>query len=320
MFRFMTISVLLLILGFVLLVLGAERLLEGSVSLAARYNISNVVVGLIIVSLCTSAPEFFSSLKATYISPDIAISNILGSNIFNILGILGLVSILTPVSTRPFNYRVELLLLFLSGGLFAFFLNYNLLSLSPSTKIYSITQLEACILLFVLLASLGFSILKNKKAGSSKPKLPALAAELAYIFLGVLLLSLGSHFAITNSLVIAKHFGLSPNFIGLTLIGVATGLPELITSLIASYKKQTDIAIGNIVGSNLFNLLGVIGGVSIIHPIKVYSRLEHNTDLLFASLCVLILFLSMAFRPRISKFTATMYLCLYISFITWKLL
>lgn len=316
----MIISTLLLILGFVLLVLGAQRLLEGSISLAARYNISNVIVGLIIVSLCTSAPEFFSSLKASYLAPDIAISNIIGSNIFNILGILGLVSLLMPISTRPFKYKLELFLLFLSGGLFALFLNYDLFSLSPSTKIYDITQLEACILLFILFLSLGFSILKNKKAESSLPKLNTVIIELAYIFLGVFLLSIGSHFAITNSIIIAKGFGLSQNFIGLTLVGVATGLPELITSLIASYKKQNDIAIGNIVGSNLFNLLGVIGGVSIIQPIKVYSILEHNTDLLFASFCVLILFFSMIFKPRISKLTATIYLCLYISFITWKLL
>lgn len=312
-------SFLLLLLGFSLLILGAERLLEGSISLAARYNIPSIIVGLIIVSLCTSAPEFFSSLKATYIGPDIAISNILGSNIFNILGILGVVSVLQPISTRPFVYKTELLLLFLSGGLFAFFLNNSPFANSTSTTNYSITQVEGSILLLILIVSLLYSVLKSKKTQNPPPQLNSIIIELCYIVLGISLLSIGSHFAITHSIIIAKWLGWSQSFIGLTVVGVATGLPELITSLMAIYKKQSDIAIGNIVGSNLFNLLGVIGGVSLIHPINVMQSTTHLTDILFSSLCALLLFFTMLWKANISRMTGILYLCLYISFIGWRL-
>lgn len=316
----MIISFLLLILGFSLLVLGAERLLEGSISLATRYNIPNIIVGLIIVSLCTSAPEFFSSLKATFIAPDIAVSNILGSNIFNILGILGLVAIFQPISTRPFDYKTELLLLFFSGGLFALLLIYNPFPFNQTTNGYSITKTEGGLLLLILIASLLYSVLKSKKTTPTTPHLKSLVKELGYIILGVSLLSIGSHFAIIHSIIIAKWLGWSQSFIGLTVVGVATGLPELITSLVATYKKQTDIAIGNIVGSNLFNLLGVIGGVSLIHPISLLNITDHLTNLLFASLCVLLLLFTMLWKTNISRAIGIVYLGLYIGFIGGQLI
>lgn len=315
----MSISFLLLFLGFVLLVLGAERLLEGAVSLAARYKVPNVIVGLVVISLCTSAPEFFSSLKATYIAPDIAISNILGSNIFNILGILGFIAILHPISTRPFEYKAELFLLTLAGLLFGFFLNTNLFSDNRLNQAYVITQIEGGILVLTLIGSLLFSALKSKQTNSTAPSLNSPLKELIYISLGVTLLSIGSHFAITHSIIIATHLGWSQNFIGLSLVGVATGLPELVTSLIAIYKKQPDIAIGNIVGSNLFNLLGVIGGVSLIHPISVASKTGHITDLIFSSFCALLLLVTALWKTKISRLTGAIYFLLYISFIGWKL-
>ncbi|MBE8221794.1 MAG: hypothetical protein HAW60_03595 [Bdellovibrionales bacterium] len=316
----MAVSILLLLLGFVLLTLGAERLLSGSISLAARYNIPNIIVGLIIVSLCTSAPEFFSSLKASYISPDISVSNILGSNIFNILGILGLISILQPISTRPFEYKKELILLFLSGGLLAFFLISNPFSSSTINNSYIITKPEGFILILVLMFSLLRSVLKSKKIKAATPKLNSLIIELSYIILGVALLITGSHFAITHSIVLAKWLGLSQSFIGLTVVGVATGLPELITSLVSVYKKQHDIAITNIVGSNLFNLLGVIGVVSLINPINVMQNTSHLTDILFSSLCAILLFFTMLWKANISKIIGIIYICLYICFIWWKLI
>lgn len=313
----MSISVLLLLLGFSLLVLGAERLLEGATSLAARYNVPNLIVGLIIISLCTSAPEFFSSLKATYMAPDIAISNILGSNIFNILGILGLVAILHPISTRPFAYKTELILLMAAGLVFGVFLNTN--PFFSTSSQYVITKIEGGILVFILIASLFYSAIKSEKTKNTLPKLNSIIKELFYIALGVSLLSLGSHFAITYSIVIAQALGWSQNFIGLSVVGVATGLPELITSLVAIYKKQPDIAIGNIVGSNLFNLLGIIGVVSLIHPIGVVSNSAHIIDLIFASLCAFLLLATAALKTRLSRLTGIIYLLLYIGFISWKL-
>ncbi|MBE8162617.1 MAG: sodium:calcium antiporter [Bdellovibrionaceae bacterium] len=315
----MVISLLLLLLGFALLALGAERLLEGCLSLSARYNIPHIIVGLVIISICTSAPEFFSSLKATYTSPDIALSNVLGSNIFNILGILGISSLLRPINTRPLEYVKELVLLIFSGVVLMLFLNKNLFFKSPSPNHYIITQVEGGILLLILISSLLYTALKSKKVVSTAFKLPSIFIELGYIALGIVLLIMGSRLAINHSIILARWLGWSESFIGLTLVGVATGLPELITSIVAIYKKHSSIAIGGIVGSNLFNLLAVLGGVSLIHPIAPTKNITHLTDLLVSILAAVLLLFTMLYKTSISRITGIIYLCLYISFIAWRL-
>lgn len=278
----MLISLLLLALGFVLLVKGADWFVDGSSSIAARLGIPQLVIGLTIVAMGTSAPEAAVSVTAALRdSADITIGNVVGSNILNILIILGLAASLTTISVakstvfREIPYMIFTTVLLLVLGLDG-----------------TITLLDGVILWAAFLVYLGylFRMAKNGEAGAdgSINCERALWKSALWTVVGLVLIILGSDIAVDAAASIARVLGLSERLIGLTIVALGTSLPELFTSVSAAKKGNADIAIGNIVGSNIFNILFVVGSSALITPIPFASAFLTDTVIAIAAAVLLL--------------------------------
>lgn len=263
------LQVLLLAAGFFMLVKGADIFVDGASSVAAKFGIPQLVIGLTIVAMGTSAPEAAVSITAAIKgSADITIGNIVGSNILNILIILGISSVITPITVAkstmhietPFMIGITLLLLALGlDGLLGVFSGIALLLLFGGYLAY----------LFVMA--------KRDKHDEPEAEKVSVARSIIWIVLGFVLIVAGSDFAVDSATTLARFFGLSERFIGLTIVALGTSLPELFTSVVAARKGNADIAIGNIVGSNIFNILFVVGISSLIIPVPFASGFIFDT-------------------------------------------
>lgn len=267
----MTLSVLLILLSFVILTVGAELLVRGASSVGLRFGLSPLLVGLTIVAFGTSAPELAVSVKAALAGTgDIAMGNVIGSNLFNVVVILGLAALVRPLSVHLRVLRVDTPLMLAASLIFVLFL------LSGG----GLARWEGAILFAGILTYVGFSIVNARKqvvpedvhpletvGVSSSPMNLALAISL--VVGGLLLLVFGARTLVDNAVSLARALEVSEAIIGLTIIAAGTSLPELATSVVASLKKETDIAIGNIVGSNLFNVLCIAGAAGLISPIAI---------------------------------------------------
>lgn len=283
-------SVGLLILGLVVLVAGAEFLVRGGASLALRYKIRPLVVGLTVVAFGTSAPELAVSIKAALLGQgDVAAGNVIGSNIFNVAAILGLSALVCPlaVNAKLIRFDIPLMIVVAAAGIVMMWDK-------------SISRLDGAILFaglpiymyltFRLSASEGESF--AAEAESELPRQGASAlADVAMILGGLLALVLGADWFVRGAVAIARFAGLSEATIGLTIVAAGTSLPELATSIVAAFRRHTDIAVGNIVGSNIFNLLCIMGVTGLIHP---FSTVNIATSDLFVMLGVSILLLPLA--------------------------
>lgn len=259
-----------LIGGFILLVFGAEVLVRGAARLAARFGISPLIIGLTVVAFGTSAPEMAVSTQSAFMGQgDIAIGNVIGSNIFNVLVVLGLSALIIPlvVSRQLVRFDVPIMI---AAGFLAWFLALD----------GSYSRIDGLILFSCIVVYTGYLIissLKAFKAGKTlasddeyttdiNPHRFASLINTAYLVIGLILLVTGSNLLVTGAVSLAQALGLSELVIGLTIIAIGTSLPELATSLIAAWKGERDIAVGNIVGSNLFNLLAVLGLAGLVSP------------------------------------------------------
>lgn len=261
-------TILMLAAGLVALYYGAEWLVHGSASIAARCRISPLVVGLTVVAYGTSAPELLVSLIAGFDGKgDIAIGNVVGSNIFNIALILGLSALVLPLKVHAALVRWDVPVMIGVTVAAALFLLLG----------HGIGRLGGALL---LLGGAAYSwncvrwARRNPEAlpedGEAPPGISrwGWGGDVVFILGGLVVLVLGSKLLVVSAVTIAKYFGLSEAVIGLTIIAAGTSLPELATSVVASFKKQSDIAIGNIVGSNIFNILFVLGGAATVCPLK----------------------------------------------------
>ncbi len=255
---------LYLFIGFVILLYSGDLLVKGGVALSSHFKVSTLVVGVTVVSFGTSAPELFVSLDAAlHGSPDIAIGNVIGSNIANIALVLGFTAILMPLPVRSNSIKFDWPFMMGASILFYLFI------LNQQLEYY-----EGIILVFLLIVFMVWTIWKSRKESRSITndfKVAKYSISIA-VFL-ILLASVGLYFG-ANMLVgsaksIALDFGVSERVVGLTLVAFGTSVPELATSAVAAYKKEMDISIGNIIGSNIFNILGVLGVTSIIKNIFV---------------------------------------------------
>ncbi|MBN1348052.1 calcium/sodium antiporter [candidate division KSB1 bacterium] len=265
----MPASIFQIIIGLVLLTIGAEALVRGSSSLALRLKVSPVVIGLTIVAYGTSMPEMVVSVKSALADQGaIAIGNVVGSNIFNIAVILGLSSLAFPLKINIKLLRSDTPIMIIAAFLFAVFFRDHKLGF-----------FEGAVLLLFILFYIIYNFLAAKRASSTELALMKVEiAEFKYfkniyleivtILLGFSILILGAHFLIKGSVKFAQLVGMSEAVIGLTIIAVGTSLPELATSLVASIHKKPDIAVGNIIGSNIFNILGILGVATLISPIN----------------------------------------------------
>ena len=275
------LQALLLAFGFVLLVKGSDWFVDGASGIATRLRIPQLVIGLTIVAMGTSAPEAAVSISAALKgSADITIGNIVGSNILNILIILGLASAIVPIAVAKSTICVDIpFMLAITGVLLA--LGWD----------GSITLVDGLIMLILFAGYLGYMLYMAKKGGEDGEEIKDLKLwqALLYTVLGLVLIVWGADMAVDAATELARIFGLSERFIGLTVVALGTSLPELFTSVTAARKGNADIAIGNIVGSNIFNILFVVGLSAMIVPVPFTPNFRIDTMVAIAAGVMLLL-------------------------------
>ncbi len=279
-----------MLFGFIPLICGANFLVDGSSSLANKFNIPNIVIGLTIVAFGTSSPELivniFSSINQ---SPDITIGNVIGSNIFNIAFILGITSIIRGINVKTNTTWKEIPLTFLSTILAMVMMNDIAID---RKRISELSRIDGIVLLlfFIIFLSYIFSIMKS---GEFEEKIDvkkySARKSITFIIFGLVMLIIGGRIIVLFGINFARYLGISERIIGLTVIALGTSLPELTTSISAALKNNVDIAIGNITGSNIFNILFILGLSAVIYPIPLREGV--NSDILFSLFLSFILFL-----------------------------
>jgi cation:H+ antiporter len=314
------IDYLLFLPGFYLLIKGADILVEGASSLAKRLKVSDLVIGLTIVALGTSAPELAVNISASYKGQTgIAISNVLGSNIANILLILGVSSIIRNVTVKENTVWKEIPFSLLAAIIV--FLQANDVFFGAGTK-NQISRNDGLEMLafFIIFLYYIFSIAKEENIFEDEiPKLQlSLGKSIIYIIIGLILLPLGSDWVVNGAVRVAKFFGISEAYIGLTIVAIGTSLPEMATSIVAAYKKNSDISIGNVVGSNIFNVFLILGTSSVIRPLEFSTK--NNVDVVMTVLASLILFFSLFVgkKHEVERSQGILFLLIYIIYLIFR--
>ncbi|MBU0722505.1 calcium/sodium antiporter [Patescibacteria group bacterium] len=283
------LTYILFIIGFILLIKGADLLVDGASSIAKKLNISAIVIGLTIVAFGTSMPELIVNIFASARgNTDIAIGNILGSNIANILLILGISAIIYPLATKKNTVWKEIPLSLLAAIILGVMANDILID---GAGFSGLTRIDGIVLIafFIIFLYYTFGIAKiSGEADDTSIKQHDYLKSFLYIIGGLVALIIGGKWIVDGAVKIAELFNVSQSLMGLTIVAVGTSLPELATSAIAAYKKQTDIAIGNVVGSSIFNIFWILGVSSIIRPLPFSTN--SATDILMTVFASLILF------------------------------
>lgn len=307
-------NIVLIIIGFILLIKGADFLVDGSSSIAKKFHIPEIIIGLTIVSIGTSMPELFVSITSAINGySDMAVGNVIGSNICNLLLILGLSAIIKPVLFQKQTKNIEIPMSVAITVIFGIFANTNT----------GISKMEAFILIFMFLLFIAYTIFSglksmedksrdDKKVNDSKGFKNSVLFNILVVILGIVALKYGGDFVVDGAVFIAKKFSVSDAVISLTILAIGTSLPELVTSVTAAFKGNSDIAIGNIIGSNIFNILLIIGVSAVIKPITY--NVGYNIQMIILMLGMLLLF-SFPFIPpkdKISRNNGFFLLGLYV--------
>lgn len=312
----MIVSIFILIASLAVLIAGAESLVRGSASGAKKLGISPLVIGLTVVAFGTSAPELIvnivSAIKGV---PDIAIGNIVGSNIANILLILGIAAIIYPLSVKSSTVWKEIPFALL-GIILVFTMGNDVFF--DKTPLNAITRTDgfSLIAIFIIFMFYIFSIAK-KEGVSEEIKVYSWPISITLTFLGLIALFIGGKFLVDNAVILARLAGLSESLIGLTIVAVGTSLPELATSAVAAYHRQDDIAIGNIVGSNIFNVFWVLGLTGTLLQLPFNSNT--NIDVLVGVLATFLLFLFMfvGARKKLDRWQGIVFVLMYIAYTSY---
>lgn len=282
-------QIALLIIGFVMLIKGADWFVDGAAGIADKLHIPQLIIGLTIVAMGTSAPEAAISISASVQgSADIAVGNILGSNILNILIILGITSVITPLAVQKSTVKYEIPFVIIISVIF------GLIGLFDN----SIGFIDGILLWVLFIAYIAYLFIMTKKGkiqadesddedNDKKPK--KVWQLILFGIIGIALVVFGSNITVNAATEIATMFGMSERFIGLTIVALGTSLPELVTSITAALKKNADIAIGNIVGSNIFNILFVIGTSAMITPVAYQNQFLIDSIFCVATAMLLLL-------------------------------
>lgn len=313
----MVLQIVLLILGFVALIKGADIFVDGSSSLAAIFKVPSVIIGLTIVAMGTSAPELAVSTSAALKgSNEIALSNVVGSNLFNLMMVLGVCAIIKPIpidnviKKRDYPFSIIItVLLFAALGIGALrTVDFSTVQMSDNVSVVSRPIGIVLLLLFIgYLAGLIVSAKKNKTEGEAVKTMSPLKSVI-FILLGVGLIIAGGQFVVNSAKYIAAAFGMSETLIGLTVVALGTSLPELVTSIVAARKGENGLAVGNVVGSNIFNILLILGVSSALHPIPVnFASMIDFLILIVASILVYVFCLTKKINRLEGAFMALFY-------------
>lgn len=312
-------SLLFLILGFVLLYYGGEFLVKGSVKLANKLNISKLVAGMTIVSFATSSPELFVSIEAIVNkSSDIVFGNIIGSNIANIALVLGCTALFFNINVSDKTLKIDFPFLFFA----TFSVGYILYFLGK------ITFFTGLILLMILTAYLFYIISSSRNEKNSivdqeeKDDKSTYLNCFTYLILGIVLLKYGADFLVSSAIDIATLLNIEERIIAVTVVAIGTSVPELATSIVAALKKEVDLAVGNIVGSNIFNLLAVLGITALYKEIEIMNNDILSIDYLFMFIITGIFGVMLYFfdKGKINKLKGGILLLIYFSFIYYSII
>lgn len=315
----MIMTYILLIIGFVVLITGANWLVDGATSLGIRAKLSPLIIGLTIVAFGTSLPEMIVNVFACAKgSSGMAIGNILGSNVTNILLILGVSAMIYPIDVSRISIRRDIPVGFVATLVLAIMANELFLG-TGNTIMY----VEGLILFTFAALYLWLTMRKNDSYPSSvdivETALPWWKT-IVFLIIGMAGLFLGGELVSRNAQILAKSWGMSESMIGLTVVATATSLPELITSIVAAIKKNSAIAIGNVLGSNILNIFVVIGVSSLITPLKFESQLNTQLLILLIANIMLTIFIFVGKGRRISRIEGSVLLLLYIGFIVYSVM
>lgn len=313
----MIINIILLVLGFIILIKGADLFVDGASGVAANFKVSKMLIGLTIVSFGTSAPEFAVSIKSLLSgSGDIVLGNVIGSNIFNILLILGCCGIVHTLTVKSNTVKKELPITMLISTLFAVLLSDNLFDKGVKNSFTRGDGL-ALLLFFSIFIYYLFTIARNKTEKDDNEIL-SMSKSIIFTIIGLIGIVLGSNFVVDSATFLAEALGVSERIISLTIIAFGTSLPELVTSVTATKKGEYDIAIGNVVGSNIFNIGMVIGlPVVLLGGIGVISFSYIDILVMIASAVLLFMF---SFNDyKITKKEGIMFLLVFIVYYSYVL-
>lgn len=316
---------LLLITGFIMLIKGANYFVDGASSIAKFFKVPTIIIGLTIVAFGTSSPELAVNINAILKdSNNIALGNIVGSNILNILLILGITSIIKPMHINKNTLTKEFPFLILST-LVLFVLSLDIYS---KNGIKQLSKIDGFILLILFIAFFYYlinSTIKSKRtieSTSNTEESNNITKHYIYKSIGITVCGLaaiiiGGNLVVDQSVLIAKNFGISERIIGLTIVALGTSLPELVTSVVAAWKNESDIAIGNIIGSNIFNMLLILGISSWIKPLPIDS--SSYFDILFLVFATIITYILCLSKKNISRYEGLTLSFFYIAYIGYIL-
>lgn len=279
----MIVSIVLIIVGFILLIKGADFLVDGASNIAQKFHIPEIIIGLTIVSIGTSMPELVVSVNsALHGHSDIAIGNVVGSNLANVMLILGLCAAIRPLAMKKQSRLIESPMALAATIMFFIMCNTGRGSTEMVSRPEGFILLICCVLFIIyniIMAKRGNSF--DKEEGLEEElnlKIMPTWKSLIYVFIGIIALKLGGDLVVNNAINIATLLNISETLISLTIVGISTSLPELITSVTATIKGETDMAIGNVLGSQLFNILLIIGVSAVLSPINYET--SYNSDML----------------------------------------
>lgn len=308
-------TIALLLLGFGVLIKGADFLVDGASSMAKKMNVSNLAIGLTVVAFGTSTPELIVSLlSAIDGKADASFGNIIGSNNFNLLFILGIAGLIYPLVVQRSTIIYEVPLSILAALVLYVLVNDSLLWGADENLL---SQVDAIILL-VFFGFFMFYIARTMKNNSdldqNEVKIFKTWISILMVIAGLAMLIGGGKLVVDNAILIAQHFEMSEKLIGLTILAAGTSLPELVTSCIAAYKKNTDIAIGNVVGSNIFNIFFILGITGTVHPLKYSSIMNFDIYVLLGGSLALIIFMFTINARKLDRWEAFLLLVGYITY------
>lgn len=321
------LNVVLLLVGFVALIKGADFFVEGSAAVAKKLHVPGVIIGLTIVAMGTSAPELAVSISAGLTgSNEIAISNVIGSNIFNLIVVLGVCAVMAPVAVDksimkrdfPFSIAITLLLaVFISDMI----LTGKSVITDTQARAGGISRWEA--LIFIILFAVYIlitvrSAIKNRQTQQEEIEDMSGIKCAVYILGGIAAVVIGGQLVVNSAREIALFCGMSETLVGLTIVAIGTSLPELVTSIVASSKGQNGMAVGNVVGSNIFNILLILGVSSFIHPISagMFSLID-ICILLVMNVCV---FIFATTGKKINRYEGTAMVLMYVAYTAYAII
>lgn len=308
----MIVQVIFIILGFILLIKGADFLVDGSSKIAKKFHIPEIIIGLTIVSIGTSMPELFVSITSAIEGyPDMAVGNVIGSNLCNLLLILGLSAVIQTIEFKKETRLIETPLTLLVTIILFVICNIGA----------DITRGEGIFLICLFVLFIIYTIYMGKKGEEFENKDILVEVQtnknystmksIFWIILGIIGLKIGGDLVVNHSITIAKALNISEKVISLTIIAIGTSLPELVTSVTAAFKGDSDIAIGNILGSNIFNILLILGVSSVITPIKYSVSYNNQILVLIIGTILLLLFPFIGAKNKMTRTNGFAYLVIY---------